>query len=189
MGSMIISNLIVDSIVTFLPLHIQLTKWDGLAPDEDDITLIIAVFSVAELLFATVNSKIKKALGGKNTILMACVEGAICNIGLALSVFITNPKAFTVVCVLIRFIQGQANIQLDVTSWSIVTKIFNEGDELEKFIGYLELANSLGQCIGPILGAVFYSMLGYQGILLSFAVMNVGALVMSFQMLPNELNG
>lgn len=58
----------------------------------------------------------------------------------------------------------------------------------EKYLGMGESAAGLGCMLGPVLGSVFYSFLGYQGAFLSFAVIMTFAGILSLSVLPNSLN-
>lgn len=57
-----------------------------------------------------------------------------------------------------------------------------------KYIGYIEIAVGLGLGFGPTLGSVFYARLQYEGTMYMFGALNFLALLLSYYMLPEDLN-
>ena len=64
---MFVASLMIENVASFLPPYVK-SKKDWVSEDDyhinvDDDALIISVFSVAQIIFAPFNSRIKYALG------------------------------------------------------------------------------------------------------------------------------
>jgi fucose permease len=98
--------MMIENIVSFLPLFIIKNQWessDGFVIDENDISLIIAVFAVAQIIFSPLNSRIKNKLGAKNTILFGLTLMMITCVGLGSIARIKDPKHFLIIAIILRF--------------------------------------------------------------------------------------
>ena len=83
---------------------------------------------------------------------------------------------------MLRFLQGQGDVILQFTGYSIITTIFS--DELLKYIGYIEIVVGLGLGLGPMIGGLVVPFLKYHGTMYFFAVINMVALGLCYFMLP-----
>ena len=106
--ALLVGNMMLLNVASFLPSFIQYNDWSN--PEEPlnstDSSLIIAVFSVAQLIFAPFNSVIKNFIGSKNTILIGFALMTITTFGLGWISLIKNSQAFKYSAVFIRFFQG-----------------------------------------------------------------------------------
>jgi len=110
-----IGNMMIENMASFLPPFIGSHKWDS--PDAYpispfDISLILSVFSVAQVIFAPFNSAIKNRLGAKNAILVGFGLLTVATFGLGAIANFTDPHIFKYLAVGLRFIQGQGDIML-----------------------------------------------------------------------------
>ena len=109
----------------------------------------MATFSVAQIIFAPFNGSIKNWLGSKNTIVIGFVLLTITTVGLGLIANVTEPTTFKILACIIRFFQGQGDIMLQITGYSVITAIYV--DEMMKYIGYIEICVGVGLGLGPTL--------------------------------------
>lgn len=102
------------NVEVILPNFIEKNEWmiDGNPAPEDkkltlsDSSLIISIFSIAQLIFAPVNGPIKNYLGAKNAIIIGFFVLTITTLGLGLISLIDNPGTFYILALILRFFQG-----------------------------------------------------------------------------------
>lgn len=151
-----------------------------------EISLIISVFSVAQIAFAPFNSIIKNALGSKNTIIMGFGFLTITTFALGWISLISNATVFKYSAVVVRFFQGLGDILLQVTSYTVITTIFS--DDVMKYISYIEITVGVGLGMGPALGSVIYAQVGYAWTMYIFGFLNLAGLVVCYFFIPSVLN-
>lgn len=127
---------------------------------DSDTSLIIAIFSFAQLVFSPVNGSVKNFLGTKNAILFGFVLLTITSIGLGAVKRIKNPYIFKYTALAMRFFQGMGFTLSSITAYSVVTSVFSS--EMMKYIAYIEICIGIGLGLGPLLCSLFYSLLGYE---------------------------
>lgn len=101
-----IGNMMIQNIVSFLPLFVQSNDWDESSSfqiNERSISFIIAIFSIASCIFSPINSFFKNKLGAKNTILFGFTLITVNSFGLGYISRIKNPKEFLVIALIMRF--------------------------------------------------------------------------------------
>lgn len=126
--SLTIGNMMILNVEVVLPTMIEEQEWvrngvileDG-GLSESDTSLIFSIFSLAQLIFATVNGPIKNFLGAKNAIIIGFLIITGCSIGLGFLDRIHDPTTFRIVALVLRFIQGQGDTLLQITGNCIVT--------------------------------------------------------------------
>jgi len=98
--------MMIQNVVSFLPTFIAYNNWtspDGYHPNEGDIGLILATFSIAQIIFAPFNAAIKNRIGSKNTILFGFLLVTISTGGLGVIAHVHNPHYFKWIAVGLRF--------------------------------------------------------------------------------------
>ena len=101
------------NVASFLPTYVEKHNWGSQEqPSDLDITLIISVFSVAQVVFAPFNALIKNYLGSKNTILVGFVLMTSTTFGLGALSHIEDANTFKYLGIFLRFFQGQGDILL-----------------------------------------------------------------------------
>ena len=184
-----IGNMMINNVVSFLPTFIEQNTWtssDNYSLDENDIALILAMFSIAQVIFAPINGTIKNWLGSKNTIIFGFTMLTITTFGLGAIARIHNPYYFKYTACVLRFFQGQGDVLLQITGYSVVTSVFS--DNILKYIGYIEICVGLGLGLGPVIGSFFFGFLAFEGTMYLFGVFNLLATGMCICMIPNALN-
>ena len=100
----------VSNLSAFLPLFVASNDWTVTSSGTDttlsdnDISWILAVFSVAQVIFSPFNSLIKKWLGTKNTIVIGLFLVMISTGGLGAIAVIKNGNQFRYIALGLRFI-------------------------------------------------------------------------------------
>lgn len=121
------------NVASFLPTYVENKGtvegeegWEDGAPSDMDVTLIISVFSVAQIVFAPFNALIKNYLGSKNTILVGFFLMTATTFGLGALEHVNNANSFKYIGILLRFFQGQGDILLQITCYTVVTNVFSD---------------------------------------------------------------
>ena len=117
-----------ENVASFLPPYVK-TKANWISEDNYHLTVrdeafIICVFSVAEIIFAPFNSRIKYALGQKNIITLGFILLAATSLGFGYIANFDNPRVFRNLAIILRFIQGIGTIAIEITCFSISTSIY-----------------------------------------------------------------
>ena len=105
----------IENMAAFMPPYIEQKKWvsaDKYLLTSFDASLILSVFSVAQIIFAPVNSKIKNCIGGKNTILLGFLLLTVTTFGLGAIARFEDPYWFKYLAIGLRFFQGQGDIMI-----------------------------------------------------------------------------
>ena len=141
---------------------------------------------MAQIVFAPFNSIIKNALGSKNTIVIGFFLLTITTFALGWIAAISNAQTFKYVAVVVRFFQGLGDILLQVTSYTVITTVFS--DDVMKYISYIEITVGLGLGLGPALGSVICTQVGYQWTMYIFGFLNLVGMIICQFYIPKELN-
>ena len=176
------------NVASFLPTYVNTKEWVPADEtlDSTDVAFIIAVFSVAQIIFAPFNASINNYFGSKNTILIGFFMLTSTTFGLGLMSYIENATTFKYVGIAIRFFMGQGDILLQITCYTVITSIFS--DNVMKYISYIELVVGMGLALGPALGSVVYGFLQYSGTMYFFGALNTCAMLCCYFFIPSELN-
>lgn len=184
-----IGNMMINNVVSFLPTFIENKQWvseTGYVLNANDTALILAMFSIAQIIFAPINGAIKNYIGAKNTIVVGFTLMTVTTAGLGVIAHINNPYAFKYTACLLRFFQGQGDVLLQITGYSIITSIYSSN--MMKYIGYIEICVGVGLGMGPVFGSVFFKFLAYEGTMYLFALCNGLATLCCYFFIPKALN-
>ena len=152
-----IGNMMIENMASFLPPFINDHPWtssDNYQISTFDTSLILAVFSIAQVIFAPFNSVIKNKLGAKNAVLVGFGFLTISTFGLGAISNFTDPHLFKYFAVGLRFIQGQGDIMLQITCYTLITQMYVE--DILNMIRYIEICVGLGLGLGPFVGSLVY---------------------------------
>ena len=121
--ALFIGNLMIMNVTAFLPLYAEKrTDWDNnetvkvvknstgsdvIVKDSPitspQISLIISIFSIAQIIFAPFNSAIKNKMGSKNTIIFGFILMTATTFGIGTLTHMSNHYKFVYTAVLLRF--------------------------------------------------------------------------------------
>lgn len=102
-----IGNMMIENMASFMPPFIDTHVWvssDQYKLTSFDVSLILSIFSVAQVIFAPFNSIIKNKLGAKNAVLVGFSLLTIATFGLGAIANFTDPHIFKYFAVGLRFI-------------------------------------------------------------------------------------
>ena len=113
MTSLCIANMMLLNVAVFLPtflddkndLPVDGGGWvtdDGYTIDANDVSLIIAVFSIAQILFAPFNSLLKNKIGAKSLVLVGFLLLTVTTVGLGAIARVSDPHDFKWYAVVLR---------------------------------------------------------------------------------------
>lgn len=186
-----VGNMMINNVVAVLPDFILKQEWNtgghqGPALNENDISLIISIFSIAQIIFAPFNGAIKNLLGSKNSMIFGFAMVTITTFMLGMVQDIHDPRIFMYVACTLRFFQGQGDVLVQITGYSIITSTFS--DEITKYISMIEIFVGLGLGMGPLLGTVIYQAFDYRNTMHVFALISLVGTILCAILLPHELN-
>lgn len=96
--------MMINNVVSFLPTYISEAEWSGdYRLTSGDVSQILAIFSIAQIIFAPLNGSIKNRLGAKNTIIVGFILLTATTFGLGLIAQIKNAQAFKYTACALRF--------------------------------------------------------------------------------------
>lgn len=75
---------------------------------------------------------------------------------------------------------------LQVTSYTVITTVFS--DDVMKYISYIEITVGLGLGLGPALGSVICTQVGYKWTMYIFGFLNLIGMIICQFYIPKELN-
>ncbi|CDW79392.1 permeases of the major facilitator superfamily [Stylonychia lemnae] len=157
------------------------------------ITMELACFILAPLVGVQL-----ERIGKKNSIIIGFVImvteiikfintcQVLSTIGLALTAFIEDDWWYFGICNVVRLLQGLGDIGVQTSCYSILTSIFPENRE--KYLGYGEASAGVGLMVGPVIGGLLYSYLGYFWCFIIFSLIILITTVLCFFVLPASLN-
>jgi len=123
------------------------------------VGLMFSIYSVAVIIFSPLVGKILGRIGNTNMITTGMVIMGLVFIAFGLVAKIENKNLLYFFGFSLRFIQGAASAFVQTTTYSIATNDYPE--KKEQVVGWVEAITGAGMIVGPILGSVLYSALGY----------------------------
>ena len=181
--------MIIHNIAAVLPSYID-EKNDWVGPDIKlsslEISYMVGIFSVAQMIATPLNSRGKNRFGAKNYIVIGWVVLTAATLGTGLTVYIDNKVTFLVVTCCLRFLSGGSDTMIQITLYSVLTEMYKE--DVNIVFRYMEICVNVGYAAGPIIGAVVYSGLKYGGTMYLFGGINGLCLIFSIFMIPNSVN-
>jgi MFS family permease len=99
--------MLIDNLMSFLPTFYTDKEWtSGPELTESDTALILASFSIAQIMFAPLNTAIKGRIGTKNSILVGLLIVTLTTTGLGAISHLNDTTQFKWCAVALRFWQG-----------------------------------------------------------------------------------
>lgn len=130
---------------------------------------ILALFEVAIMIGSPIVSLIMPKIGRKNCIILGNLFMVIASYGFGLLVYVYDDTWFFTLSLILRFIQGLGEACASTAMFSIVGTEFSK--DRDWYIGYLEFAVGLGLMGGPVIGQLFYTILGFEKTFYAMGIM------------------
>lgn len=106
--------------------------------------------------------------------------------GFGLSVYIEDDTLFFIASLLLRAGQGLGEAASSTAIFSIIAQEYPENRE--QYVGYYEGAIGLGLMLGPVIGQILYSSLGFEYTFYCTAGIIAIPLLLQIAFIPNRLN-
>ena len=151
----LISNSAYALIAPFLPI-----EYAEKGIKEESVGLIFCIYSVAVIFVSPMVGKHVKTVGSTNFITIGVCFMGICFILFGLVDDMTDTKDIFYYSMVIRLAQGSSSACVQVTCYSIATNDFPEMKDT--IVGWLEALTGLGLILGPIIGSLLYSAVGFK---------------------------
>ena len=114
LSALCVGNMMLDACYAFIPLYVKeknpatneegIPIWtDGGSISEFNTTLILAIFSIAQIAFAPFNAYIKNKLGAKNTLLIGFCMITFTTIGLGVIAHLGTSNGYMYAALTLRF--------------------------------------------------------------------------------------
>ena len=122
--------------------------------------MVFALYSVALIFFSPLVGKVVDRWGHKNLLSIGIGFMGLAFVFFGFIEVMDNKPGILVLGCVLRFLQGMASAFVQTTCYTIATNDFPE--KQERVIGLLEAMAGLGLIVGPIIGSVLYSFLGFE---------------------------
>ena len=113
--SLCVANMMISNIAAVLPSYLD-EKTDWVGPDIKlsslEISYMVAIFSVAQMIATPLNSRGKNYFGAKNYIVIGWVVLTAATLGTGFTTYINNKVTFLVVTCLLRFLSGGSDTMI-----------------------------------------------------------------------------
>jgi MFS family permease len=152
------------------------------------VAVAMCCFQFAGVVCPPIHSVTMVKMGRKNAVIVGFVCMIAANTGLGLLSFIpdTHWAVFYGTSMIIRFIQGYGDSLYTVVALSLISSNFPESRT--KYVSLLEAANGFGLIIGPPMGGLAYSYLGYSWTFYAFSIFLSTNLILVIIYIPSILN-
>lgn len=178
-----------NNLVAFLPTFVKsknVELHNKFTLSQTEVAVIIAIFSAAQLMLAPYTSSLKNFFGTKSSIIGALFVEAMCIVLIGAVSTVNDPFAFKWFAIMLRFVEGLADMLLQVSSYTTITYVFQEN--VMKYCAITEIFLALGLQFGPFIGEAIYSKLEFRDSLFVFGCMCVFVCSVSMYCLPNSLD-
>lgn len=104
--SLALANMIILNLTAFLPVFVESNAWSNSSDytlSSMDTALMLAMFSVAQIIFSPINGMIKNMIGTKNSMTIGYLLITITTFGIGVCANISDPLLFKYVVCALRF--------------------------------------------------------------------------------------
>jgi MFS family permease len=153
---------------------------------ETMVGVVLAMFEGGILITSPLVGLLLQKVGRKNFIIIGNICMIASSVGFGLTVYIDNDIAFFVVSVLLRTIQGFGDSAASTAIYSIIGSEFPGQTEI--LFGYFEASVGIGLMIGPVIGQLIFSAVGYEKTFYWTAFILSLPLILQLIFIPNKIN-
>lgn len=121
---------------------------------------IISILSFSQIIIFIYSPLILSKFKRDKLFLFSLIIQTLITIYYGIMYYIKSNYIFIFSGLLIRVIEGFCGSMIGINCFSL-TSLINEGPELEKATGYMELSWMLGLSLGPTVISIFYEIGGY----------------------------
>lgn len=117
--------------------------------------IIFASFGLSNFVFTILTPNLIKKKGKKYLLYLSLILEGISTIFFGLINYISYKLIFIIISFILRFIQGISSAIIQTLLYSIVASVSSK-ENIERNIGYIELADSIGLALGPLFASICY---------------------------------
>lgn len=150
------------------------------------VGVVLAMFEGGVLIFSPIVSLLLPKIGRKNFIIIGNIAMILASAGFGLLVYVEDDNSFFYISVLLRVISGFGDAASSTAIFSIIGSEFPTKREL--YFGYFESAVGVGLMLGPVLGQIFYTALGFERTFYCTAGVLGIPFILQLIYIPNRLN-
>ena len=140
------------------PLFPPLCKLKGIS--NQVCSYIISSICITQIYGSIYCPSFSEKIGMKKLMLISLIGQTICTFYYGLMAFIGNNFLFVFTGFIARLLHGLSSAFVSVIAFSI-TSLINEGKELERATGYMELSWGIGLAVGPAIIGAFFDIGGF----------------------------
>ena len=140
------------------PLFPPLCKLKGIS--NQVCSYIISSICITQIYGSIYCPSFSEKIGMKKLMLISLIGQTICTFYYGLMAFIGNNFLFVFTGFIARLLHGLFSAFVSVIAFSI-TSLINEGKELERATGYMELSWGIGLAVGPAIIGAFFDIGGF----------------------------
>ena len=159
----LISNSAYAMIAPFLPIEYEEKGVSG-----EWVGMIFAEYSVAVIIFSPMVGMVIQRFGTVNLISGGILFMGCAFICFGLVVQSTSVEKIISLSLLIRFVQGASSAFVQTTCYSIAANDYPESKEA--IVGWLEAVTGIGCIMGPVVGSILYSAMGFTRTFMAYGI-------------------
>jgi len=153
---------------------------------DTQVGIVLAMFEGGVLIFSPIVSLLLPKVGRKNFILIGILAMILASAGFGTLVYVENDNWFFWLSIGLRMICGFGDAASSTAIFSIIGSEYPE--KRERYFGYFESAVGVGLMLGPVLGQIFYTLLGFEYTFYCTGGVLVLPLILQVIFVPNRLN-
>jgi MFS transporter, DHA1 family, multidrug resistance protein len=150
------------------------------------VGVLMAVYPVAFLFTAPLVGNYMQKVGRKNMVLLGVILMSLATLMFGLGSLGSTEKVFFIVSFIARLLQGTGDAAIGVSISSIIAIEFPEN--LEQYMGYLNMSLGAGLCLGPLMGSVVFRYFNYLDTFYLFTAYIFIIGIASVSIIPKRVN-
>lgn len=150
------------------------------------VGLLMACYPFAFLVTAPFIGAHMENIGRKTCVVTGMLIMSLATLTFGLASIASTAEIFFIVSAVARVLQGIADASISVAIPGIITMVYS--DKKEKYLGYYNMSIGVGTCVGPILGSLIYTFVGYGITFACFAALIFTSAIVALLMVPAKLN-
>jgi MFS family permease len=174
----LLANIAYSTPAPFLPLELKSKAIDAVW-----VGIIFTAYPVAIVITAPLIPKLFSKYGRKLPIVLGLFLMGAAFVGLGIIGEISNKNLYVSAAIAFRMLQGVSSVMINTTLFSIGALYYK--DHSMAYISYITAMEGLGTALGAPLGAVFYTLLGYDAIFICCGALMIGSSI-AFKYLLNQ---